>query len=749
MATVASLLVKLRADGSDLTEGLNEGGSRLRRFSEGAVKASRAVVGGAALVATAMAGVGIASIKMAANMEQTEVAFTTLLGDTETAKAFLADLSEFAAKTPFELPGLQRSSRQLLAFGFEAGEILPIMTDVGDAISALGGGEAEISRVVNALGQMQAKGKTSREELLQIAELGIPVFDILKDQFQLTGEQLDKSISSGAIEVDKTIEALLKGMENRFEGSMDAQSKTINGSFSNIKDNVGQIMVALGSEIIEAINLGPILKNVGEFLSEFRGNVQASGIRKALSDLIPPGLKDVIIVLAGAIAGPLVVGLGSAALAALAFVASLLPFILIGAAIAGIALLIKKNWEKIAPVIEPLIDRFKEFASDVSDRVNEFIEFLKAIDWEAVLVTFVDALRNLRMRIQPIIDFLKNLWASIKAAWDIVLPVIIGIFTQLQNSFAVLLENVTPIWESLKGLFVTLGETFQAVWAVLEPLVVAVGAVFVTAFGLVVGAVNGVIQALGPFIDFIINMVTIVLDIIKFFAQVLTGDWDAAWETVISIGENALKAIENALETIGNLVSGFVDGVVGFFTSLWKSLVGGSIVSDIVTGLISGFTNMKDRGIEIVKDLVSGLLNKIGGLPGKLLQKGKDMASNLWNGFKNKLGISSPSFIERAFIAMEESANKSFRGIRQMVPRFNETIGSLAMPAMNISAASAGANGVGVSPGAAETSQLAMPGGIIIQIENLNVREEADIERISEGLFKLQQDRLRRRGFDV
>ncbi|MCW1049187.1 tape measure protein [Priestia sp. JV24] len=108
------------------------------------------VFGGLAAAITAAGGAAIVS---AAKYEQTEMAFTTLLGSGQKAQSFLKDLANFAANTPFDLTGLQSSSQQLLAFGFQAKDVIPIMTSVGDSISALGGGEEEISRVVAALGK--------------------------------------------------------------------------------------------------------------------------------------------------------------------------------------------------------------------------------------------------------------------------------------------------------------------------------------------------------------------------------------------------------------------------------------------------------------------------------------------------------------------------------------------------------------------------------------------------------------------
>jgi tape measure domain-containing protein len=151
--------VTTEADG----RGLDEAEKKIAGFSKNAVNASMFLTGGFIAAGTAMVGAGLKSIQMGAQFEQSQVAFTQMLGSAEKSDAFLKQLFDFAAKTPFEFTGLQDASRRLLAYGFEANEIIPIMTRVGDAVSALGGGTAEINRATLALGQMQAKGKVSGE----------------------------------------------------------------------------------------------------------------------------------------------------------------------------------------------------------------------------------------------------------------------------------------------------------------------------------------------------------------------------------------------------------------------------------------------------------------------------------------------------------------------------------------------------------------------------------------------------------
>ncbi len=94
----------------------------------------------------------------------------------------LKDIDTFAAKTPFQKLNLIPLTQQLIGMGFEAQKTLPTLQILGDSIAALGRGQDDLNGVVLALGQVQTKGKLSTEEMLQFAERGLPVFEILEEK---------------------------------------------------------------------------------------------------------------------------------------------------------------------------------------------------------------------------------------------------------------------------------------------------------------------------------------------------------------------------------------------------------------------------------------------------------------------------------------------------------------------------------------------------------------------------------------
>lgn len=225
-----------------------------------------------------LAGVAASALQASARIETARAAFETMTGSAARANQVLRQVQEFAARTPFEFPELVRSSQKLLAFGFAADRIVPILNSVGGAVAAVGGGADVLDRVTLALGQISAKGKVSAEELNQLAETGLPVRDILARSFGVTTAELTKLVERGAVPAKEAIDALLKGFEGgQFAGSLERQSKTLTGVFSNLKDQVtaslGQVgdVLAPTAKRVATELVAPALKGIQDLAQGFAG----------------------------------------------------------------------------------------------------------------------------------------------------------------------------------------------------------------------------------------------------------------------------------------------------------------------------------------------------------------------------------------------------------------------------------------------------------------------------------------------
>ena len=350
MGTVASLQVVIGAKIDGLRKEIDSAQKILKqKFGSkglGISQSSLEILGG---LGVAIAGIGAAAVRSSAQMEQTRKAFTTLLQDASLAKDFLAELERFAASTPFELPGLLDASKRMLAFGFSAQQVIPILTAVGDSAAALGMGQEGINRLTMAIGQMQAKGKVSAEEMLQLAEAGVPAWQMLADAMGKSIPEAMKLAEKGAIDSATGIQAIVSGMNSKFGGMMKDQATTINGMLSNIKDSVGQTMTVVGDEITEGLDLKTALKTAQDDLSDFAAKVKSSGISEAIRDTVPPAVGATIagfatVLTATAIPALAKLGITAAGTAA-AFVGITGPVALAAAGIGASAYLIWQNWD--------------------------------------------------------------------------------------------------------------------------------------------------------------------------------------------------------------------------------------------------------------------------------------------------------------------------------------------------------------------------------------------------------------------
>lgn len=177
--------------------------------------------------------------------EQASIAFETMLGP-QKARSMLEDLADFAANTPFELQGLESSTQKLIAMGFEAEECIPLLTSIGDAASGLGAGQAGIDQITRALGQMNAKGKVSAEEMMQLTETGIPAWQYLADVISNSDiPTAMQMVTNGVVDADTAIQALQDGMNRDFGGMMSKQAQTLTGVLSNMADAVQKPLMAI------------------------------------------------------------------------------------------------------------------------------------------------------------------------------------------------------------------------------------------------------------------------------------------------------------------------------------------------------------------------------------------------------------------------------------------------------------------------------------------------------------------------
>jgi hypothetical protein len=93
---------------------------------------------------------------------------------------------------------------------------------------------------------VQAKGRLQGEELLQFQERGIALQEELRKMYGMTGEEFQKALSKGQVSA-KAVEVALANLTStggKYANGAIAQSDTLNGRLSTLRDNVDGVALA-------------------------------------------------------------------------------------------------------------------------------------------------------------------------------------------------------------------------------------------------------------------------------------------------------------------------------------------------------------------------------------------------------------------------------------------------------------------------------------------------------------------------
>ncbi len=363
------------------TSGIKGFADKCNKMS-GALSAIAAVQLGS--VFTGMAGgilnMGIASVQAAAQMRQYEIAFQTMLKSAEAGTQMLRDLQQFAAETPFDVPGVVSAGQQLMAFGFKAEEIIPMLTNLGDAASGLGLGTEGVSRLAYALGQMQTSGKLNAQDMMQLTSAGIAAWDMLAQAAGKTVAEMKDLCSKGAIDSKAAVQTIVAGMNDQFGGMMAKTSDEVAGLLANIEETAGNTSAAVGKYLTEAFNIKGILKDVSDRLGEFQQKMQtATEQGKSLGDVIKECVPATVIGVIGAFAAVLAV-VSVAAVATLGAVLGLTAGIVaIGAAMGAVAALVVTYWDEIVDAVNIAVQAILDTVVIIGTAITEAI--LGVVNW--------------------------------------------------------------------------------------------------------------------------------------------------------------------------------------------------------------------------------------------------------------------------------------------------------------------------------------------------------------------------------
>lgn len=188
-------------------------------------------------------------ILLGGEMQQTETAFEVMLGSAEKGRAAIAKLIGFADVTPFDNPEIIQSGKSLLNIGIAVDGLTGKLEMLGNISAGTGNKIFEITSIYS---KAAAKGKVQTEELMQLAERGVPIIQAFASMLKVSTQEVMAMAEKGQLSFALLDEALqsLGGQGGKYFGLMEKQSKNMLGAWSNFQAEVEKIGTAIGKKAI-------------------------------------------------------------------------------------------------------------------------------------------------------------------------------------------------------------------------------------------------------------------------------------------------------------------------------------------------------------------------------------------------------------------------------------------------------------------------------------------------------------------
>lgn len=263
----------------------------------GAIGATAAVVGLVVALKSAVAN--------ASGIENMGVAFTAITGSVKGSTDLITHLREESKRTGVEMGTMATMVRRLMANGMDISAAKKMTSSLLDISGTLGLGTEEAKLLGIAISQVQAKGVVSMEELRQqIAEKGVPVFDVLAQKLGVTKGELMDMVAAGKVGSEVLMEAFsnLEGPLAKFRGGAEKMGMTAQGSFNRLKATMADVFAVSGAPLLDGISVavntitqkltewGPKMKAFAEGVGSFVRTLAQAFKQGQIGEMVKLGL---------------------------------------------------------------------------------------------------------------------------------------------------------------------------------------------------------------------------------------------------------------------------------------------------------------------------------------------------------------------------------------------------------------------------------------------------------------------------
>ncbi|OWP50817.1 tape measure domain-containing protein [Pseudomonas nitroreducens] len=215
---------------------------------------------------------------------------TALMGSVEGGQKATAWIKTFAKDTPLQLSDVTDAFALLKAYGVDP--MNGSLKSIEDMSEKLGGGMERLQGIVTAVGQAWAKEKLQTEEILQLVERGVPVWDMLGKVTGKTTAQLQDLATKGKLGRD-VIKGLLDEMGRSSEGAAAKAMGTLTGLVSNLGDTATDFLdrIAKSGALEYAKDR---LKDLSTTIAQMDADGRLDRLARSLSDAFVVGGQKIL-----------------------------------------------------------------------------------------------------------------------------------------------------------------------------------------------------------------------------------------------------------------------------------------------------------------------------------------------------------------------------------------------------------------------------------------------------------------------
>lgn len=258
-------------------------------------------------------------------------------------------------------------------------------------------------------------------------------------------------------------------------------------------------------------------------------------------------------------------------------------------------------------------------ATDIGKKVYDWVKApLAGQDWAGIGSTIQTSI-NSGFGNDTTATFFQTLLGNVQGLIDLVGPYLTPTIDNWREALdkvsQTLDQSVVPITQQFHDLMYNLKPLLEGIGVVVGALVGgaliglanALAAVLPDAIKVVTGSIQGFLGIIQLIADTVVGVGRIIKDVID-------GDWTKAWDDLKSLVSNTGDDVINIIAGFGTsfkaLIKAPIDAVVGFFQGLYDTIVGHSIIPDLVNGITSWITTLRDNLVGLFRQVYDNTVGK-------------------------------------------------------------------------------------------------------------------------------------------